>query len=124
MPFELWLSAAKCPTNSKAKDKEKLTIFNSGGDTGSVLHTSDHDLALAPNEVTVRAYVLEVLPAHMWPSTRYSIEVAPRCFKCHQGISQAAKDRVRFLVTFTGSIPTHAVKLCVPCAELILSEEA
>lgn len=78
---------------------------------------------LAPNEVLVRAYVLDTLPEDMWPSTRYSIEVAPRCFRCHQGVSQAAKTRIKFLVTFVASIPTHAVKLCLPCSEHILNED-
>lgn len=80
-------------------------------------------LPLAHNEITVRAFILDILPEDMWPSTRYSIEVAPRCFKCHQGVSHASKTRIRFMVTFTGSIPTHAVKLCLPCAEAVLKED-
>lgn len=77
---------------------------------------------LAPNEVWVKAFILDVLPDTMWPSTRHSIEVAPRCFKCHAGVSFMAKTKIKFLVTFTGDIPTHAVKLCLDCAESTLKE--
>lgn len=88
------------------------------------LNTRVDDGELEPNEVLVRAFVLDVLPDTMWPSTRHSIEVAPRCFKCHAGISFYSKTRIKFLVTYTGDIPTHAVKLCADCATSTLKEGA